>query len=111
MSLWNSIGLWDTNRSPNPVQKVRLLISKKINCHLVEFPVSADYRVKINESEKDIQILRSCQRAEKAVEHKGDCDTNCSCCRWNGFEGPGKDTGGNGDLKKKQLRPSTQQHS
>ena len=32
---------------------------------------------------KDRQIFGSCQRAEKAVEHDGDGDTNCSWDAWN----------------------------
>ena len=38
-------------------------------------------------------IPGSCQRAEKAVEHKGDGDTNCSWYPWNGPQWPGKENG------------------
>ena len=38
-----------------------LICKKKITCHLVDFVVPADYKVKA----KDRQILRSCQRAKK----------------------------------------------
>ena len=37
--------------------------------------------------EKDRQMLGSCQRAEKVVEHESDSDTNCNWCTWNGLQG------------------------
>ena len=47
------------------------------------FSVPVVHRGKIKENKKERKILWSCQRAEKAVEHEGDIDTNCSWCPWN----------------------------
>ena len=49
---------------------------------------------------KDRQISGFCQRAEKAVEHEGDNDTDCSCCPWNGPKSSGKETEKTGDQRK-----------
>ena len=32
---------------------------------------------------KEIQVLGSCRRTKKTVEHEGDGDTNCNWCPWN----------------------------
>ena len=37
-----------------------------------------------------MQILGSCQRAEKVEEHESDGDTNYSWWPWNGPDRPGK---------------------
>ena len=47
----------------------------------------------MKESRK-ILILRSCQRAEKVVEHEDDGNSNSSLCVWNSSQGFGKETGG-----------------
>ena len=39
---------------------------------------------------KDKQILGSCKRAEKAVEHEGNSDTNSNWCTGNGHQELGK---------------------
>ena len=49
----------------------------------MDFAVSADHWVKIKESEKIDKIFGFCQRAEKALEHEGDGDTNSSRRPWN----------------------------
>ena len=41
-----------------------------------------------------------CQGAEKAVEHKGDDDTFCSWCSWNGPEKSEKEIVWRGDHRK-----------
>ena len=43
------------------------------------------------------KVLESCQRTKKAAEHKGDGDTNCSWCTWNGSQKFGKGAGGVGN--------------
>ncbi len=45
----------------------------------------------------DSQMLRSEQRAEKVVEHKGDSDINCTKSSWNDLKRPGKEIEGTGD--------------
>ena len=59
---------------------------KKITCHLVHFcrsskPLTENKRKRNNE-----QILVSGHRAEKAMEHECDVDTNCNWCHWNALE-------------------------
>ena len=52
-----------------------------------------DFSVSRNENEKrqkDRQIHGSCYRAEKAVEYKGDIDTNCRWLAWNSHQKPRK---------------------
>ena len=55
--------------------------------------------------QKDKQILGSCQRAEKPVEHEGDIDTNYSWCTWDNFQRLRKKTGGTGYQKKDRDQP------
>ena len=59
----------------------------------MDFVILVNHRLKIKESKKDIQILESCQRIEKAVEHEGDANSNCSWNSWNSSQRPGKETG------------------
>ena len=68
-----------------------MLINKKKRrtCHLVDFAVPPDHRVKIRKAR---QIPRSCQKAEKAVKHEGDCDTNYTWSPWNSLQRLGKVT-------------------
>ena len=44
----------DTNGSPNPSQKTRPRINKKINCHQVISVVPVDHRMEIKESERKL---------------------------------------------------------
>ena len=53
----------------------------KKTCQLADFAIPIGYRIKIKKW-NDRQILGSCQRAEKAVEHKGESNTNCGWCPW-----------------------------
>ena len=50
-----------------------------------------------SEQQSEKQILGFCQRAEKALEHQGDSDTNCRWCTWNDPQYLGKKTGGIGN--------------
>ena len=61
------------------------------NCHLVDFAISADHKMKIKESEKIDKYLR----VEKHIKHEGDGDANCSLYTWNGLQRFRKETGGN----------------
>ena len=66
-------------------------ISKKRTCHLVDFAVLANH----NENEIELnagQILGSFQRTEKAMENKGNGNSNCDWNPWNGSQRPGKKT-------------------
>ena len=49
---------------------------------LVDVTIPKGHKVKIKEKKKR-QILGPCQRAEKAVKHESDGETNCSWCLWN----------------------------
>ena len=40
---------------------------------------------KQEEKWKERQVLGTCQRTKKAMEHGGDGDTTCNWCTWNGF--------------------------
>ena len=46
-------------------------------CLIEDFPIPTDYRVQMKEKQKEIKVLRPCQRTKKAVEHKGDINTSC----------------------------------
>ena len=49
----------------------------------MDFAVPAVDRVKIKESEMIGKYLDlAWELKKKAVEHDGDCDTNCSWCTW-----------------------------
>ena len=52
-------------------------MGKKCNCHLVDFALPIDHKLKTN---KD-------QKREKHLDHEEDegySDSNCSWCAWNG---------------------------
>ena len=66
-----------------------MLINKKKRIYPVDFDVPVDQRLKTKKV-KDGQILGSCQRAEKAVEHGGDGDINNSWHTRNSPQGLGK---------------------
>ena len=55
---------------------------------------------------KDRQILGSCQRAEKVLEHKGNGDTNWSLCTWNSSKRLGKKTGEIGNQRNDKIHPN-----
>ena len=58
-----------STRRPDQV----LINKKKRTCHLVDFAVPGDYRVKIKESEMIDKYL-DLSREKKAVEHEDDSD-------------------------------------
>ena len=62
---------------------------KKRICHLLDFAILADHRVKIKESEKTDKYLDLAWEMKKAVKHEGDGDTNCSWYTWNDLEETG----------------------
>ena len=84
---------------PTRKSDLMLINKKKKTCHLVDFAVSADHNMKIKKR-KDEQILGSCQRAEKAVDHKGKSDTNSCWYAWNGPQSLGIKTEGIWNQKK-----------
>ena len=53
-----------------------------------------------NETKKILQILGSCQRNKKSVEHEGYSDTNNSSHTRNSYQKLGKETGGIGIQRK-----------
>ena len=55
-----------------------MIVNKKRTYQVVDFVILADHRVKIKETEKKRQILRSCLRTKKAMEYEGNSDTNCN---------------------------------
>ena len=68
---------------PIPARRPDLVLTRKKN-ELVEFVVPKNHKLNLEKSkkkkkkkkEKNRQILRTCQKAEKAVKHEGDSDTN-----------------------------------
>ena len=98
----NSKGVnYTTRPSVNKQEKI---------CYLIN-SVSVDHRVKIKESEKNRQIIGTCQRALKAGEHKGDSDTICSSYTWNSSQRIGKKTGGIGCQRKDENHTDLQPHT
>ena len=73
---YDSLGLWDTNGSPNPGQKTRLSVNqqKKENLSSGGFCRSGWSHSKNRIKRKDRQMLGSKQRAKKTVEHDVDGD-------------------------------------
>ena len=79
---------WVTNGSPDFAHNTIPIVGEKNKriCRLVNFAIPADHWVKMKKSKKKKkkkrkkrrQILGSCQRTEKAVEHKSQDNTNCS---------------------------------
>ena len=85
---------WITQSRP---EDQTLINKKKKNMLSSEFCCSSRPKSKNKSKWLDRQILGSCLRAEKAVEHESDNDTNCRWCSWNSPQRPGKETGGTGD--------------
>ena len=67
----------------------------------MDFAVLVDHRGKMKESKKIEKSPRSCQRAEKKNSGTLICDINCGWCPWNSLQRLGKETGRNGDQRKK----------
>ena len=75
----------------------------------MNFAAPADHRVIIKESLKNRQIPWSCQKAEKAVQHEGENDTNCSLFTWNGVQRSEKWIERTGD-QEEEFRPFRSLH-
>ena len=88
------------NQSPNPSQKTRPNINyqKEKTCHLVDFAIPVDHKIKIKANKRIKQIYGSYQRAEKAIEHDG--NTNYGWCPGNSPQKHGKEIRGTGDQRK-----------
>ena len=50
---------------------------KKRTCKIVDFAFPADYRIKLKECEKYLDLARE---LKKTLEHAGDNYTNCNWC-------------------------------
>ena len=79
--------LWDFEIKTNhPVltrrSDVVLIKKKKRTCKPSGFCSSSKPPIENERKQKDRQLLGSCQRADKAVEHVGDGDIYCSRCRF-----------------------------
>ena len=55
----------------------------------------------------DKRVFGSCQNAEKAIEHEGYVDINCSWGHWNNSQGPGKDRRGKEIRKRIEIIQNT----
>ena len=89
--LYNRLGFWYTNRSPNLGQKTRSYSNKqqkkkkKKIWKTVDFAVPADYRIKLKEREKRDKYLDLARELKKiTMEYEGDNYTNCDWCFWYG---------------------------
>ena len=67
-----------------------LINKKKRTCHLVDFAVPVDHRVKVKESKKINKYLDLVRKTEKTVEHKVEDRANCNWRPWNGPQSSGK---------------------
>ena len=65
---------------------------KKKTCHLRDFAIPADHRVRLKESKKTDEYLDLARELKKLL-NEGDCDTNCSGWTWNSTQMLGKGTG------------------
>ena len=79
-----------------------LITKKKKTCQLVDFAVSADYSVKIKESENIDKYLDLARELKKVLEREHDGDTSCSWSPCNCPQKFEKETGGIGDQRKNQ---------
>ena len=88
----------------DPILAKRLdleLFNKKKNLSLSGFSCSTkpQNENKNKTKPKDRQILISCQRAEKTLEHEDNGNTICCQCSWNSPQWLGKKTGGIGNQR------------
>ena len=90
--------------SDDPISTRRLHLvlinKKKRTCHLIDFVIPVDHRMKKFLKIKDKQILGSCQRVEKTVGYKADSDIICTWIPWNSLQRPGKETARTGVQRK-----------
>ena len=92
----NSLGFWDTKRSPNLSQKTRTRdnLQKKRTPQIVVFAIPADERAKIKKAKKEMSTI-------KKMELAGDSDTYCNWCFWNN---PQRLCKGTGRLRNQRMR-------
>ena len=52
--VYNSLGFWNTNMSPNPARRSDLVLvdKKKTICQLTDFVIPIDHRLKIKKNKK-----------------------------------------------------------
>ena len=60
----------------------------------MDFAVSADQRLKIEEAKRLTNTWPLPENYKKPVDHEGTGDTNCCWCTWNGHQKTEKKTGG-----------------
>ena len=100
---------WDFNIQTDHLISARrlhlIIINKrKRTCRMVNFPVLADYRVKLKESEKEdkyhdlVKELRK-KKTKKTVEHESDDYINCNRCSWYSHQRIDTRIGGLGNKK------------
>ena len=73
------MGLRHAHGSSNLSKKTRPYNNQQQqkNCKIVDITVSADYRIKLKECEKNDKYLYLARELKRAVEHEGDDFTNC----------------------------------
>ena len=104
--------LWDFEiQMDQPISAGRpdlLLINKtKRISHLVDFTVPVVNKDKNwNKTKKITKLPGFCEKAEEAMEHNDDVDSNCSYCSWNSVQSPGKETEGIGNQMKNWDHPN-----
>ena len=100
--------LWNFEKQkdhPIPTRRPGLLLTGKENqpCHLVDFTIPVDHRVKMkasNRIDKYLDLDKEQKKNKKTVEHEVESDIN-----WNSPQRPGKTTGGMGNQRKNQDDP------
>ena len=87
---------------PILTRRLDFVLTRKKNLSTREFCHSRGPQRENKRKQNDKQILRSCRKAKKAVEHEGDSDTYCCWCTWNSPQWLEKETQGIGDQRKNQ---------
>ena len=85
----NSLGFWNTNRSPNPGQTTRPCDSQQKKKEKKNLSISKlCHRVKIkeNEKKKKEKYLDLARELKNANEYESNSDTNCNWWTWNAPE-------------------------
>ena len=94
--------LWDFDIQTDHLISVRqpdlIIINKKERtCRIVDFAVSANYRVKLKECEKRDKYMDLARKFLKYGEHESYDYTNCDWCSWYSHQKIGTRTGGLGN--------------
>ena len=76
---------------PSRRRDLVLINQEKRTCHLVDFAVPVDNRVKVKKRWKAEQKPGPCQRTENVVDHEGNGDANHSWSPSNGPKEPGEE--------------------